>query len=518
MPHDIFHALGLNSNPFSPATSTRGYFHTQDTQRILEEIHFGVSNRRGFLLLIGEVGVGKTSLLLQLLDRLHRKANGALRTAWVFNTILDRVELLQAIATDFGLTPPDNASFSILLNQLHKFFLSINAAGGNCAIIVDEAHNLDGQTLESLRLLSNLESDETKLVQILLAGQPELQSRLDQQEFRQLRSRIAISNVLPPLSKSEIKRYVNFKLSSTHSQLSLPFRGSWLLWQVTRGNIRLVNLIMERALHVMYVFNGHRLSSKIVRMAIKEVAQFQRDIRIRYVRRQQIQAVLASVLLVLGLGISAQFYMDRKKEQSGKQELSALKIKQKTDQSEVGRIVKPIKHTTISSSATEEHTVDPEAVERFLAPFDLQELVPLMRKAIRIGSLDILQPNLPDDVSLVPLEKLPENSSSVKYAAFPWQETTGHGPKWVVLWRPPVHLDAYFPDYTHPEIKKVQRRLRDCGFYDLPPDGYVGSKTWRALAEFQKANGLRRTGTPTDETLFWLFAAKGKPENPNEDS
>lgn len=506
MPHDIFHALGLNSNPFSPATSTKGYFHTQATQRILEEIHFGVINRRGFLLLIGEVGVGKTSLLLQLLEQLHKDTNGSLRTAWVFNTVLDRVELLQTIAADFGLNPDSGASFTDLLNHLHEFFLQVTASGGNCAIIVDEAHNLDGQTLESLRLLSNLESDETKLVQILLAGQPELQSRLDQQIFRQLRSRVAISNVLSPLKKNEIKRYIDFKLSSTRSQLALPPKGVPLLWKGTRGNVRLINLIMDRALHVLYALNESRLSPRIIRMAIKEVAGFQKDIHIRYVRSRRKMAAAAGVLFMcLGvfalLNINGGHNLFREREQA----TADSGIHQ-------GAVVHEVDRTQAQSGVeTQADMIPQEMVKQFLAPFHVQALGSFLQQAVQSGSPEILEAKLPDELGLVGINALPGDKANIRYAAFPWKDCTGGSPAWIAIWKPPVQISSYFPDHASPEIQKVQERLKELGFYNIKADGYVGSKTWRGLSAFQKAYGLKRTGTPTKETLFWLFAGE-KPE------
>jgi len=506
VPHDIFHALGLNSNPFSPATSTKGYFHTQATQRILEEIHFGVINRRGFLLLIGEVGVGKTSLLLQLLEQLHKDTNGSLRTAWVFNTVLDRVELLQTIAADFGLTPDSGASFTDLLNQLHEFFLQVTASGGNCAIIVDEAHNLDGQTLESLRLLSNLESDETKLVQILLAGQPELQSRLDQQEFRQLRSRIAISNLLPPLKKNEIKRYIDFKLSSTRSQLALPPKGVALLWKATRGNARLINLIMDRTLHVMYALNESRLSPRIIRLAIKEVAGFQKDIHIRYVLSRRKMAAVAGVLFMcLAVFILLTLYGGPNLIREQKQATADRTTKQ-------GAVVQEVDHGQAQPGDTMQGDKIPQkVVKRFLAPFHVQDLGSFLQQAVQNGSPEILEAKLPDEIQLVGLNALPDEEANMRYAAFPWKNYAGGHPAWIALWEPPVQISSYFPDHESTEIRKVQERLKELGFYDIKADGYVGSKTWRGFSAFQKAYGLKRTGTPTKETLFWLFAGE-KPE------
>ena len=186
---DIFAALDLEFNPFPIATSTEGYFHTRDTDLVLKELLYGIESRKGFLLLTGEVGVGKTSLILQLLAELA-KLN--VQFAWVFNTMLGKEELFIALARDFGLEVADGESISSTMDKLHKFFLAHNSRGVNCAIVIDEAHNLGPDSLEALRMLSNLEEGGVKLVQILLSGQPELLIRLQRPDMRQFLSRINI--------------------------------------------------------------------------------------------------------------------------------------------------------------------------------------------------------------------------------------------------------------------------------------------------------------------------------------
>jgi general secretion pathway protein A len=195
MDADIYAALGMKANPFPPGACKDPYYFTESAKRILDELHYGVAARKGFLLVIGEVGLGKTSLLLQFLPLLEK---GELEVSWVFNTVLDKVELLGAVAKDFGLRIPRAANLTEIIDHLHQFFLKQAQNNKNCAIVIDEAHHLDNDTLELLRMLSNLELEGDKLVQILLVGQPELMTRLWSQELRQLRSRINIFIELPP--------------------------------------------------------------------------------------------------------------------------------------------------------------------------------------------------------------------------------------------------------------------------------------------------------------------------------
>ncbi len=508
MPQDIFQAIGLKGNPFSPATSIKGYFHTQATQRILEEIHFGISQRRGFLLLIGEVGVGKTSLLLQLLERIHADSKDLLRSAWVFHSLMDRTELLKAILMDFGLNTAKDATFSELLAQLHQFFLDVNSAGGNCAIIIDEAHNFDIQTLESLRLLSNLESDEKKLVQILLSGQPELQVRLNSNELRQLQSRIAICNTLPALNKNEVKRYVDFKLSSTSSQLYLPSSSCSLLQRATRGNVRLINLIMERSLHAMYALDQKTIHPGIVHAAIKEVATFQQDIRLNYNFRKK----LVFVFLILVLLIPAAF-LSQVQTFTSRPLMDNDPLKQYTPSSisdtPFRGVVRTVEHETILQ-ITPDSSLTQENLKSFLATFEQEHLIDVMLQALWVNSPGVLQARLPDDLLLAGVRALPENND-LSFSAFPWEKYTGQPPEWIVLWRPTVIVTDFYPDLRSLEIQKIQERLRALGFYRNITDGYLGSATWHALMDFQAAFGLNTSGTPTPETIFWLFSGSEPP-------
>ena len=173
MSSEIYAALGMQANPFPPGACKDFYFQTEATKRILDELFYGITARKGFLVLVGEVGLGKTSLLLQLLPRLEQ---AGIRSAWVFNTILNKTELLAAIAKDYGLAVPPAPHLAELLDTLHTFFLKVHKDGSNCAIVIDEAHLLDFQAMEVLRMLSHLDLGGEKQVQILLAGH----GRIDQ--------------------------------------------------------------------------------------------------------------------------------------------------------------------------------------------------------------------------------------------------------------------------------------------------------------------------------------------------
>ena len=298
MTTDIFEALGLDRNPFSMAADTEGYFHTDTTKQILDELSFGILSRKGFLLLTGEVGVGKTSLLYQLLRKLEKEN---LVTSWIFNTMLNKEELLHAIARDFGLDAPKSANVAQLIDLLQGYLVEQNAQDKNCAIIVDEAHNLSLPAMEALRMLSNLEVSGRKLVQILLVGQPELKERLDEQKLRQLRSRISIFKDLRAFDQDETGRYVNYKLSSAASQFRMTGQPLKILFQATEGNTRMINLIMERALYAAVAFGVSDFTPKVLQAAVNEIAACQVEVAERMGRggKRLRVAVVAGVAALL---------------------------------------------------------------------------------------------------------------------------------------------------------------------------------------------------------------------------
>lgn len=299
MTTDIFEALGLDRNPFSMAADTEGYFHTDTTKQILDELSFGILSRKGFLLLTGEVGVGKTSLLYQLLRKLEKEN---LVTSWIFNTMLNKEELLHAIARDFGLDAPRTANVAQLIDLLQGYLVDQNSQDKNCAIIVDEAHNLSLPAMEALRMLSNLEVSGRKLVQILLVGQPELKERLDEQKLRQLRSRISIFKDLRAFNQDETGRYVNYKLSSAASQFRMTGQPLKILYNATQGNTRMINLIMERALYAAVAFGVTDFTPKVLQAAVSEIAACQVEVAERMGqtgKRVRFFATAAAVVLLV---------------------------------------------------------------------------------------------------------------------------------------------------------------------------------------------------------------------------
>jgi len=540
MTTDIFEALGLDKNPFSMAADTEGYFHTDTTKQILEELAFGILSRKGFLLLTGEVGVGKTSLLFQLLRRLEAED---LVTSWIFNTMLNKEELLLAIARDFGLQAPKTANVAHLIELLHDFMVKQNSVDKNCAIIVDEAHNLSLPALEALRMLSNLEVGGRKLVQILLVAQPELKARMDEPKLRQLRSRVTIYRELIPFTLEETGMYVNFKLAGVSSRFKLSKVPLKILYAATLGNTRMVNLIVERALYAAAAFGDNELSIRALKAAVTEIASCQVEVAERLGKKSRQKKTIAAaaaafVLLLfvviplfpsesgnrslLGLVLSGSSSPEPEKKsvsvvvpektrkivpkkqgnlvKSGKRENNSLTVAPKKGEKRKNNITKPV-------SAPK----PPKAYRDFLRAVGLLSLLPELGKAVDSGNVAVLAGALPADVQMLKMERLPAQSR-VKFSAFPWKHYARGGSAWIALWKPPFIVKDFYYGYRSGDILTLQKMLKKLGYYWGPDDGMVGPLTWRAVNGFQKDMKLKRTMWPDPETVFWLFVMSGGSE------
>jgi general secretion pathway protein A len=261
----------LARNPFNPTPDPVCFVPTKRHNEALAALYHGVRQHKGFVVLTGEVGTGKTLLLRCLLGLLKESKDVAY--AYLFNGRLSPTEFLQYILSDFGLPANGKSKYELLLD-LGRFLTSRGSMGMTTILIVDEAHHLSADILEEVRLLSNLETTDDKLLQIVLVGQPELDLKLDSFELRQLKQRIAVRTQLGALDADETKRYIEQRLQIAGEEpLSSPLFSEAAIsavYRYSRGLPRLINTICENALIAAYARRLLSVTPEIIEYVAKE--------------------------------------------------------------------------------------------------------------------------------------------------------------------------------------------------------------------------------------------------------
>ena len=260
--------FGLKENPFNVNPDPRYLFLTQHTQEALACLTYGIETRKGFILLTGEVGTGKTTLINKLLEWLHKER---VCTAFVFNPRLSVSQFFDFMMTDFGI-PCEVRQKGQMLMKLNQWLLERYQAGERAVLIVDEAQNLSPQMLEEIRLLTNLETSTEKLLQIVLAGQPELEQKLNQPQLRQLRQRITLRAKTRPLTVEETRGYIQERLRIAGGENTDIFSPEAVeaVHRFARGIPRITNLLCEHALVSSFVDHRNPVPAEIVEEVAKD--------------------------------------------------------------------------------------------------------------------------------------------------------------------------------------------------------------------------------------------------------
>ena len=257
--------FGLQEKPFNSNPDPRFLLMTPGHREALAHLVFGVKERKGFIVLTGEVGTGKTTLVQALLKQLDEDT----AVAYVTNSLLSFEGILEYAFEDLGIAKP-GGSFAQRLFALQNFLIERSRAGQNTVFIIDEAQNLEPETLEQIRLLSNFETASEKILQIILIGQPELRDRLSLPELRQLKQRIALRATLPPLSGEDTRYYISNRLRVAGARdLDLFSAGAIEAIVKYAGGIpRVVNTVCDHCLTVAYADQVRRIGLEVVKEAV----------------------------------------------------------------------------------------------------------------------------------------------------------------------------------------------------------------------------------------------------------
>ena len=260
--------FGLREKPFNVTSDPDFLFLSRIHKEAFSHLLYGIKERKGFLEITGEVGAGKTTLCRALLKQLDANT----KSAFIFNSTLPELQLLQAIVEDFGLAV-ERKNKGAILRQFNNFLLQEVSKGNNVILIIDEAQNLKMSTLEEIRMLSNLETDKEKLFQIILVGQPELKNKLNSPSLRQLRQRIGVRFHITPLERPDIGAYIYHRLCVAGSNGAISFAEDAidLIYQYSGGVPRVINVVCDKALLSAYVMETKSITLPIIDRSIKEI-------------------------------------------------------------------------------------------------------------------------------------------------------------------------------------------------------------------------------------------------------
>lgn len=262
---------GLKERPFNVTSDPAFFFLSNKHKEALAHLHYGVSQRKGIIALTGEIGTGKTTLCRFFLGELGKNV----KTAFILNPRFSETQLLESIVADFGISATSKGKLG-MVRQLNEFLLHESSLGNNVVLIIDEAQNLKPGLLEQIRLLSNIETEKEKLLQVILVGQPELNSRLNLYELRQLRQRIMVRYHILPLEHREIANYIEHRLNIAGLAGGIEFTIEAIeaIDSFSSGTPRLINMVCDRALLAGFAAGTKNIDRNIINKCLEELDSY----------------------------------------------------------------------------------------------------------------------------------------------------------------------------------------------------------------------------------------------------
>lgn len=505
--------FGLDHNPFPVAPDDENFYISKHIDQILTEIVHGTNARKGFMVLTGDIGLGKTTISRKIISILEEKG---VETSLVFHTAYQDVELLKEINRDFGIET-DSMLFGDQMKILNDFLLEQNSKGKNCAIIIDDAQNLNHKSLELVRMISNLEANQQKLVQILLVGQSELMDTLNSKELRQLKSRIIISEEAKPLALEEMKNYLLFKLNlaGNKGQITIKKDALGKIHQFSKGNFRQINILMDRCLYVAFLYN----TAEIGRQVVKEACA---DIRPEKSGSKKVRLVLALSILLLvtlvGVFIYHDLFVDIFFVDSGKASIQTQQIIRRpvnrqdpviSDQESIrgdSGISVPKNKSEVKS---DKNIGIPVAVTDFLYACRLSAFEKSFFTSLKTNRFHELTQTIFDKTGrwLIRLEDVPDYIRG-EYDVLAYSSAESGKETFYLFWKPVLRIERYYYGYRGEAIMKLQEMMANIDLYNDFLDGIVGKNLMRAVNNFQKQTGLPVTGYPDEKTIFFLSHQK----------
>lgn len=528
---------GFNEKPFSLTPDPDFLYISKHHKEAFAHLFYGIRDKAGFIELIGEVGSGKTTVVRTLLNQLEKDLY---TTALIFNPCLSALELLQNINREYGL-PCDGLNNTELINLLNEFLLRENAAGHTVVLVIDEAQNLEPAVLEQIRLISNLETEKEKLIQILLVGQPELEELLKKPEMRQLSQRITVHYHMKPMDYADTIAYIDHRLDTAQGKGKIVYsrRALKKIFRYSKGLPRRINIVCERSLLAGYMKNSSRISGLMVASAIADASRTDKS----FWSLRLIASGLFLFTFLIGAGVFFFTFNVSKLVPEKKIMSAAVPIKQgmnipdpippKPKMSLAEYSVEAVKElSSIDEKANMINTFNAIAVLYDIPPISNNENVlsldnlfherriHLYKYAGNLGSL--LRMNCPAIMELIiPSEKgnryialtgmegdqliispsiIGKKSLTIAEMEMLW---TGRS---YVPWKNVRKIPYYNKTGTAgPHVSHLQEMLKEVGIYKGSISAVFDKSTKEAVREFQTKEGLFPNGIVGNQTLFFLY-------------
>lgn len=263
--------FGFDEKPFAHTPNTKYLYLSDQHDGVLRTMLYGIENKAGFIMLTGEVGSGKTTTIRALVSLLSQ----SVETCLIFNPLITTLDLLKSINKDFG-NEWQSDSYQEQIENLNQYLLKINSEEKTAVVIIDESQNLSMEALEMIRMLSNLETETEKLINIVLVGQPELEEKLAKNQLRQLAQRIQLRPKINPLSLDQTAGYIQHRIHCAGQKISARFEKEAVkkIFKKSKGIPRLINNLCDLSLLAAFCESTYIIDKKIIRKAFKEVPNY----------------------------------------------------------------------------------------------------------------------------------------------------------------------------------------------------------------------------------------------------
>ncbi len=519
---------GFREKPFNLTPDPRFIFLSKKHKEAFAHLLYGINNRVGFIVLTGEVGSGKTTVLRALLSQLDPDHY---RTALIFNPSLSPTELLQTVNREFGI-PTDVSDKSSLLDGLNLFLLQQNSEGRIVVLAIDEAQDLETPVLEQIRLISNLETDREKLIQIVLAGQPEFIQILNRDEMRQLGQRITVRFHLRPMDFQDTVRYINHRLEVAGGRGGALFSTGALkrIYAYSMGLPRLVNAACDRVLLTGYTRDATRVTAGIAAAGIKDIrrntATHIWKWRLVLIPTMVVLAALFAAILYFKQPEMIQWLNPPRPIETTKEQTVTGEELYRAMGAELGRITESESARMAFNTLAECWNVQPIPEDNHLDESDglkqaaLDRKLNLYRYSGNLGSLlrleypAVLELNVSGMqgkrfISLVGVKSkqllVDPPIGGRKFLSFGEIEKYWSG-QGFLLWKDYLNLGKNVsPGSKGDHIKRFQDLLREAGAYRRPLTGVYDEETRSAVMGFQSSKDIRQDGIVGEQTLMVLY-------------